>query len=993
MAARTDANRSRYELCALNDTSVSLLRYDPATGKSVHLSKFNLQTPLQNGKDYTLELRAVGQTLTAKLNDELLGTVTDATLTQPRFGILGVANQQDSAPALVKTIEVLDLTVSSVPSSPSLPVSASSDPKFPPGQWVKVFTKAEDLPNRGLKYEDGWIRFGKKKDSIALPKALSGNYGVRLRFIRDVPINNSSRGPVAITVRQQPNGFDGYNALLATTSFVFNRREQGKDTEVLSVLCPVIPKTGDEGTLEFFAVGSRLIGRVGDTFVTSTIDDQWARGSARISGSEDLRDIEVINLDGLSEAEALKILGVDEKGNDLRKPAAVAATAPAPSVPASNASRSDAGGSKSPPLPVSSSSDLKFPPGQWVKPFAKFEDIPPSARNQHKLTWKDGWIDGTAAPEGFMQSYIPNAKGRNQGVRARFKHDPKASGTYPGGLILRTVAGQRYSMNYNFADHSARISLAADKTSHFLSTLKPKQEQVDGAEYELEFYAIGQRLIGRMNGELLSIGTDASLAEGNIAFSVKHLMRDIEVINLDGLPEAEALRILGVDEKGNDLRALAAKQEQQMAEQAKAVDAMAAIPELKVLHEQFTKLTTERVTAPFAAEVAKLNAGYIGGIDRKIAEETAAGHLDDVIALEAEKKLLADKQPIPAEDAEGTTANLKALRAIYRAAYAKIEAARVANLKQLTDPLTLRLKQLEADLTKKDRVPDAKTVKEYRESSPGLQSAPAASASSATAPPQNELKLSTTLKDGFTNTLGMKFLPVKGTDVLFCIHEVRYSDYAAYAAEAQGVDGTWKDQSAGGYALTERKEEHPVTQVSWEEAQKFCAWLSQKEGKLYRLPTDEEWSIAVGLGRAEKRPQGTTPAMLSGKESTEFPWGGDFPPKTKDQAGNYSDASRKAKAPNGAAQYLEDYDDGFPTTAPVMSFKPNKLGIYDLGGNVWEWCEDWYDNAQKDRVLRGGSWHLFYDRGNLLSSSRLHLTPGFRNNGNGFRIVVEMTAP
>ena len=71
--------------------------------------------------------------------------------------------------------------------------------------------------------------------------------------------------------------------------------------------------------------------------------------------------------------------------------------------------------------------------------------------------------------------------------------------------------------------------------------------------------------------------------------------------------------------------------------------------------------------------------------------------------------------PIPAEDTEGTTANLKALRAIYRAAYAKIEAARVANLKQLTDPLTLRLKQLEADLTKKDRVPDAKTVREYRE--------------------------------------------------------------------------------------------------------------------------------------------------------------------------------------------------------------------------------------------------------------------------------------
>jgi hypothetical protein len=241
----------------------------------------------------------------------------------------------------------------------------------------------------------------------------------------------------------------------------------------------------------------------------------------------------------------------------------------------------------------------------------------------------------------------------------------------------------------------------------------------------------------------------------------------------------------------------------------------------------------------------------------------------------------------------------------------------------------------------------------------------------------------------FVNTLGMQFVPVLDTEVLFCIHEVRYKDYAAYdAAEAQGVDGAWKIQSYGGDAITERAAEHPVTRVSWEDAQKFCAWLSKKEGKLYRLPTDEEWSIAVGLGRAEKRPKGSTPAMLSGKESTAFPWGGDFPPKTKDQAGNYSDESGKAKAPRAGAQYLENYDDGFPTKAPVMSYKPNKLGLYDLGGNVWEWCEDWYDNAQKERVLRGGSWHN-YERDYLLSSGRYRNTPSWRNNGSGFRVVLQ----
>jgi formylglycine-generating enzyme required for sulfatase activity len=240
----------------------------------------------------------------------------------------------------------------------------------------------------------------------------------------------------------------------------------------------------------------------------------------------------------------------------------------------------------------------------------------------------------------------------------------------------------------------------------------------------------------------------------------------------------------------------------------------------------------------------------------------------------------------------------------------------------------------------------------------------------------------------FTNTLGMKLVPVPGTKVLFCIHEARYQDYAAYAAETPDIDNTWKDQSARGFVSTENREQHPVMKVGWEDAQKFCAWLSRKEGRTYRLPTDEEWSIAVGLGPEEKqRPQGATPAMLSLKENSLFPWGGVFPPKTGDKAGNYSDASRKARAPDVNTKYLEDYDDGFPTTAPVMSFKPNELGLYDMGGNVWEWCVDWYDATQKERMLRGGSWE---DPGRevLLSSNRRRTRPDHRPPSFGFRVVL-----
>lgn len=421
-------------------------------------------------------------------------------------------------------------------------------------------------------------------------------------------------------------------------------------------------------------------------------------------------------------------------------------------------------------------------------------------------------------------------------------------------------------------------------------------------------------------------------------------------------------------------------------------------PELAALDEQFIILQKERVTTPFEMNLATLNTNYVGGIDIKIIEEKATGNLDSILMLEGEQKLIAAKQPVPDTDDEKIPASLKALRTTYREQLAKIIAKKSAALKALTGPLDKHLAKLETDFTKADRLADAKIVRKYREllneTDAEFQlehtSQASSKASGGGLKPSVILTPAATLalKNGITNTLGMKFVPVKGTNVLFCIHEVRYSDYAAYAAEAKDVDDSWQDQSVEGFTPAENKEQHPVLLVSWEDAKKFCAWLSQKEGKTYRLPTDEEWSIAVGLGRAEKRPKGATPAMLNHKENSEFPWGGEFPPKTKDKAGNYCDASRKAKAPNGAAQGLEEYDDGFPTTAPVMSYKPNKFGLYDMGGNVWEWCEDWYDNTQKQRVFRGGSWGEDANVVNLLSSHRGHNSPGHRGNYGGFRCVL-----
>ncbi len=247
----------------------------------------------------------------------------------------------------------------------------------------------------------------------------------------------------------------------------------------------------------------------------------------------------------------------------------------------------------------------------------------------------------------------------------------------------------------------------------------------------------------------------------------------------------------------------------------------------------------------------------------------------------------------------------------------------------------------------------------------------------------------------FFNTLGQPFVPVPGTNVLFCKWETRVQDYAAFA-EAAEVDGSWKKQKTQkGNVPVSFAPEHPVTAVNWEEAGAFCTWLTEKEhasGKLpqamrYRLPTDEEWSRAVGLATEE----GETPKARSGGNKTAFPWGSDFPPRAM-KVGNYSDSAYHEKLPaDTEGKWLEGYTDGFPTTAPVGSFDANEFGIHDLGGNVWEWCEDIIATDSTDRVVRGASW-VNYQRAMLLSSARYGYSQNQRIRDTGFRVVLDLGA-
>ena len=249
---------------------------------------------------------------------------------------------------------------------------------------------------------------------------------------------------------------------------------------------------------------------------------------------------------------------------------------------------------------------------------------------------------------------------------------------------------------------------------------------------------------------------------------------------------------------------------------------------------------------------------------------------------------------------------------------------------------------------------------------------------------------------GFTNSLGMKFVPVPGTEVLFCIHETRFQDFATYYAEVPSAKSSWNDEGDPGYDVPLKdRAEHPVNRVNFEESQAFCEWLGRREGKTYRLPTDCEWSCAAGIGDAEQRTPEMTPASVPAVENA-YPWGSAWPPPPG--AGNFCDEAWKRAHPSLKEAWLKDYDDGYALTAPVMSFKPNFLGLYDMGGNVAEWVRDWKNGDKKERVLRGHLWWTWPGanlKTAMLSSARIYrpYTPNIKHPCYGFRCVLEMKLP
>jgi formylglycine-generating enzyme required for sulfatase activity len=194
-----------------------------------------------------------------------------------------------------------------------------------------------------------------------------------------------------------------------------------------------------------------------------------------------------------------------------------------------------------------------------------------------------------------------------------------------------------------------------------------------------------------------------------------------------------------------------------------------------------------------------------------------------------------------------------------------------------------------------------------------------------------------------------------------------------------GVYMVTKGQFAA-FAKGVQADHYPMGDVTWNDARAFCDWLSKKEGKAYELSTEAEWEYACRAGT-----------------KTRF-WCGDADASLKGNA-NLADASFREKNPG--ATWAVAWNDGFAFAAPVGNFKPNPWGLYDMHGNVYQWCADGYGPYQegtiKDpkgqetantRVLRGGAWDCTprYCR----SALRHGYPPTHRHANSGFRVCCRL---
>ena len=441
-----------------------------------------------------------------------------------------------------------------------------------------------------------------------------------------------------------------------------------------------------------------------------------------------------------------------------------------------------------------------------------------------------------------------------------------------------------------------------------------------------------------------------------------------------------------------------------------------AAEEAKKAAEEKTRLAEEAKKA--VANVEKDNKEKLAG------QRKAEAELDEI------KKTIADNERVAAESAkmadgamakkeeqlaavkqkEQEVAMAMASAEIERQKKQEMEEKRARVMKEMDEAKRLfeeRIKALESSLKDPDgaappppKPPVEKAPPEAKSTTPAPAPAPDVSKPAASVAPALPAAESTLLAKmeppplptvqakssppsggPTTNSLGMAFIPVG--DVQFAIWPTRLKDFETFATTTGLKSNLWRDPGF------KQGADHPVVNVTWMEAAAFCKWLTFKEqrdgvlpaGKIYRLPTDLEWSKAVGLPDESGR---TAEARDMGVPDV-YPWGTSWPPPQG--AGNYTGEE------TGSDVAIKGYSDGFPWTSPVGSFPSNKYGLYDMGGNVWQWVADAWNTDSTSKVLRGASWYNGALKLSLLSSCRVHAAQDSSTDNYGFRCVIASESP
>jgi formylglycine-generating enzyme required for sulfatase activity len=216
------------------------------------------------------------------------------------------------------------------------------------------------------------------------------------------------------------------------------------------------------------------------------------------------------------------------------------------------------------------------------------------------------------------------------------------------------------------------------------------------------------------------------------------------------------------------------------------------------------------------------------------------------------------------------------------------------------------------------------------------------------------------------NSLGMTFVAVTGTRVLFSVYETRAGEFEQFIHETKTE---WVPPGL------ESSPEHAAVNVTWDDAVAFCVWLTQRERmarvlvapQKYRLPSEAEWEAAA---------EGTVQT---------YPWGSAWPPPVG--AGNFSGEESPVDRDN-PDNFVAGYTDEFPRLAPVGRFTPNRFGLHDLAGNATELCADWFDEHHRGRAARGGCW-LSGSKETLATARRIEMPARAGLDVVGFRVVLE----